>query len=81
LNLGYSEAVCFFNRDRIVVAVAVLTSFKQCGAGNRMSVYSTSKNVTILPVPVPQNTSGSWTYQGCLKQVPLFSVTPPVILT
>ncbi|KAJ7364627.1 copper radical oxidase-like protein, partial [Mycena albidolilacea] len=48
--------------------VPELTSFKQCGAGNRMSVYSTSKNVTILPVPIPQNTSGSWTYQGCLKQ-------------
>ncbi|KAJ7017911.1 copper radical oxidase [Mycena alexandri] len=41
-----------------------------CGAGNRMSVYSTSKNVTILPVPVPQNSSipGSWTYQGCLME-------------
>ncbi|KAJ7720041.1 hypothetical protein B0H16DRAFT_1793954 [Mycena metata] len=39
-----------------------------CGAGNRMSVYSTSANVTILPVPVPQNTSGSWTYQGCLME-------------
>ncbi|KAJ7758795.1 copper radical oxidase [Mycena maculata] len=41
-----------------------------CGAGNRMSVYSTTKNVTILPVPVPQNSSipGSWTYQGCLME-------------
>ncbi|KAF7333204.1 hypothetical protein MVEN_02386300 [Mycena venus] len=39
-----------------------------CGAGNRMSVYSTTKNVTILPVAVPQNSSipGSWSYQGCL---------------
>ncbi|KAJ7113633.1 copper radical oxidase [Mycena epipterygia] len=41
-----------------------------CGAGNRMSVYSTSKTVTILPVPVPQNSSipGSWSYQGCLME-------------
>ncbi|KAJ6574202.1 copper radical oxidase [Mycena capillaripes] len=41
-----------------------------CGAGNRMSVYSTTKNITILPVPVPQNTSlpGSWSYQGCLME-------------
>ncbi|KAJ7244340.1 glyoxal oxidase N-terminus-domain-containing protein [Mycena rebaudengoi] len=39
-----------------------------CGAGNRMSVYSTTKNPTILPVPVPQNSNipGSWSYQGCL---------------
>ncbi|KAJ6556620.1 copper radical oxidase, partial [Mycena vulgaris] len=41
-----------------------------CGAGSRMSVYSTSKTVTILPVPTPQNTSlpGSWEYQGCLAE-------------
>ncbi|KAF7361017.1 hypothetical protein MSAN_01131900 [Mycena sanguinolenta] len=41
-----------------------------CGAGNRMSVYSTTKNVTILPVPTPQNSSipGSWSYQGCLME-------------
>ncbi|KAJ7323283.1 copper radical oxidase [Mycena albidolilacea] len=41
-----------------------------CGAGNRMSVYSTTKNITILPVPVPQNSSlpGSWSYQGCLME-------------
>ncbi|KAJ7058518.1 galactose oxidase [Mycena amicta] len=39
-----------------------------CGAGNRMSTYATSTNVTILPVPTPQNSSipGSWSYQGCL---------------
>ncbi|KAJ7202648.1 glyoxal oxidase N-terminus-domain-containing protein [Mycena pura] len=41
-----------------------------CGAGNRMSVYSTTKTPTILPVPVPQTTGipGSWTYQGCLME-------------
>ncbi|KAK7018349.1 WSC domain-containing protein [Favolaschia claudopus] len=45
-------------------------STEACGAGNRMSVYSTSKNVTILPVPIPQNSSipGSWSYQGCLME-------------
>ncbi|KAF7291128.1 hypothetical protein MIND_01256000 [Mycena indigotica] len=43
-------------------------STEACGAGNRMSTYSTSKNVTILPVPTAQNSSipGSWSYQGCL---------------
>ncbi|KAJ7659257.1 copper radical oxidase [Mycena polygramma] len=39
-----------------------------CGAGNRMSVYSTSQNVTILPVPVALNSTGSWSYQGCLME-------------
>ncbi|KAF8169415.1 copper radical oxidase [Mycena galopus ATCC 62051] len=41
-----------------------------CGAGNRISVYSATKNVTILPVAVPQNSSipGSWSYQGCLME-------------
>ncbi|KAJ7113154.1 galactose oxidase [Mycena epipterygia] len=42
-----------------------------CGAGNRLSLYSSSKNITILPVPVAQNSSipGSWSYQGCLAEV------------
>ncbi|KAJ6479629.1 hypothetical protein C8R45DRAFT_1076519 [Mycena sanguinolenta] len=42
-----------------------------CGAGNRLSIYSTSPNITILPVPVPQNSSipGFWSYQGCLAEV------------
>ncbi|KAJ7222415.1 hypothetical protein GGX14DRAFT_428693 [Mycena pura] len=40
-----------------------------CGGGSRLSVYSTTKNVTILPVPVPQNSSlGAWSYQGCLPE-------------
>ncbi|KAJ7364637.1 copper radical oxidase [Mycena albidolilacea] len=41
-----------------------------CGAGNRLSIYSTTQNITILPVPVPQNSSipGSWSYQGCLAE-------------
>ncbi|KAJ7659270.1 copper radical oxidase [Mycena polygramma] len=42
-----------------------------CGAGNRLSIYSTTQNITILPVPVVQNSSipGSWSYQGCLAEV------------
>lgn len=42
-----------------------------CGGANRLSVYSTTETVQVLPVPVAQNTSlpGSWKYQGCLKYV------------
>ncbi|KAJ7469596.1 copper radical oxidase, partial [Mycena latifolia] len=49
-----------------------------CGAGNRLSVYSTTQNITILPVPVPQNASipGSWSYQGCLAEKPGGRVFP-----
>ncbi|KAJ7229668.1 glyoxal oxidase N-terminus-domain-containing protein [Mycena haematopus] len=41
-----------------------------CGAGNRLSIYSTTPNITILPIPVPQNSSipGFWSYQGCLAE-------------
>ncbi|KAJ7880660.1 glyoxal oxidase N-terminus-domain-containing protein [Mycena leptocephala] len=41
-----------------------------CGNGNRLSIYSTTPNITILPIPVPQNDSipGSWSYQGCLAE-------------
>ncbi|GJJ13871.1 hypothetical protein Clacol_008128 [Clathrus columnatus] len=40
-------------------------SSEACGAGNRLSVYSSNTNLTLLPVPVPQNTSlpGNWQYQ------------------
>ncbi|KAF7291129.1 hypothetical protein MIND_01256100 [Mycena indigotica] len=45
-----------------------------CGAGNRLSVYSTvpNGNITIIPVPTPQNTSlpDLWEYQGCLEEKP-----------
>ncbi|KAJ6589389.1 glyoxal oxidase N-terminus-domain-containing protein [Mycena capillaripes] len=49
-----------------------------CGAGNRLSVYSTTQNITILPVPVPQNSSipGSWVYQGCLAEANNVRVFP-----
>lgn len=45
-------------------------SSEMCGAGNRLSVYSASTNVTIYPVPSTLNTSlpTGWTYQGCLAE-------------
>ncbi|KAJ7186433.1 copper radical oxidase [Mycena filopes] len=43
-----------------------------CGSGNRLSIYSTAPdgNITILPIPVVQNSSipGNWSYQGCLAE-------------
>lgn len=40
-----------------------------CGGPNRLSVYTSTGNVTALPVPTPQNTSlpDGWSYQGCLQ--------------
>ncbi|KAJ7635293.1 galactose oxidase [Roridomyces roridus] len=55
-----------------------------CGAGNRLSVYSTTPNVTIFPVPTVQNDSlpGSFVYQGCLPEPPNARVFPwELILT
>ncbi|KAF7334608.1 hypothetical protein MVEN_02290900 [Mycena venus] len=45
-------------------------STQACGAGNRLSIYSTTQNITVLPTPIPQNSSipGSWSYQGCLAE-------------
>ncbi|KAH9927682.1 copper radical oxidase [Fomitopsis serialis] len=45
-------------------------STEACGGPNRLSVYTSTDNVTVYPVPVPQNTSlpGQWQYQGCLKE-------------
>ncbi|KAK0449009.1 uncharacterized protein EV420DRAFT_787296 [Desarmillaria tabescens] len=42
-------------------------STEACGAGNRLSVYSTTENITALPVAVAlvDNLPGQWTYQGC----------------
>ncbi|KAJ9116297.1 hypothetical protein QFC22_004737 [Naganishia vaughanmartiniae] len=39
-----------------------------CGAGNRMSIYSTSANLTTLGVPTAQKTGlpAGWTYSGCV---------------
>ncbi|KAL4076636.1 glyoxal oxidase [Scleroderma yunnanense] len=41
-----------------------------CGAGNRLSVYSSTGNITALPVPTTQTTGlpGKWAYQGCLSE-------------
>ncbi|KAJ7364626.1 glyoxal oxidase N-terminus-domain-containing protein [Mycena albidolilacea] len=45
-------------------------STQACGAGDRLSIYSTTQNITVIPIPTPQNTSipGSWSYQGCLAE-------------
>ncbi|KAH7886764.1 copper radical oxidase-like protein [Phlebopus sp. FC_14] len=41
-----------------------------CGGPNRISVYTSASNVTVLPVPTTQKTSlsGQWQYQGCLAE-------------
>ncbi|KAG6895209.1 hypothetical protein C0992_002565 [Termitomyces sp. T32_za158] len=40
-----------------------------CGGPNRVSVYSSTGNVTILPVPTPLQTGlpANWQYKGCLR--------------
>ncbi|KAL7277999.1 hypothetical protein ACG7TL_007952 [Trametes sanguinea] len=45
-------------------------STEACGGPNRLSVYTSTGNVTALPVPTPQNTSlpGQWEYKGCLQE-------------
>jgi len=41
---------------------------EMCGAGNRLSVYSTISPPPVLPVPIVQMTNlpGSWKYSGCI---------------
>ncbi|KAG6890187.1 hypothetical protein C0995_010892 [Termitomyces sp. Mi166 len=41
-----------------------------CGGPNRVSVYSSTGNVTILPVPTPLQTGlpANWQYKGCLRE-------------
>ncbi|KAF8151649.1 hypothetical protein B0H34DRAFT_801346 [Crassisporium funariophilum] len=45
-------------------------STQACGGPNRVSVYSSTGNVTALPVPVTQTTNlpGKFTYAGCLRE-------------
>ncbi|KAI0364868.1 galactose oxidase [Pilatotrama ljubarskyi] len=45
-------------------------STQACGGPNRLSVYSSTGNVTALPVPTPLNSSlpGQWEYKGCLQE-------------
>ncbi|KAI0764219.1 hypothetical protein BD413DRAFT_483077 [Trametes elegans] len=45
-------------------------STEACGGPNRLSVYTSTGNVTALPVPTPQNSSlpGQWVYKGCLQE-------------
>ncbi|KAJ6552838.1 galactose oxidase [Mycena capillaripes] len=77
---GEFSTQCFCGNELIDGAVAAPpddcssacggNSTQACGAGSRLSVYSTTQNITILPIPVPQNSSipGSWSYQGCLSE-------------
>ncbi|KAL6310273.1 copper radical oxidase [Sparassis latifolia] len=41
-----------------------------CGGPNALSVYTSTGNVTVYPVPITLNTSlpGEWQYQGCLEE-------------
>lgn len=41
-----------------------------CGAGNRLSVYTSMGSITIIPVPTPLTSGlpGQWVYQGCLAE-------------
>ncbi|TFK38505.1 hypothetical protein BDQ12DRAFT_723345 [Crucibulum laeve] len=41
-----------------------------CGGPNRLSVYTSTGNVTALPVPTPLqiNLPGQWVYKGCLRE-------------
>lgn len=50
------------------VAANDIEDREACGGPSRLSVYTSTGNVTVFPVPTIQNTSlpGSWQYQGCL---------------
>lgn len=41
-----------------------------CGGPDRMSIYTSSKNLTVIPVPTVKTTGlpAGWTYQGCLAE-------------
>ncbi|KAJ6589404.1 copper radical oxidase [Mycena capillaripes] len=77
---GEFSTQCFCGDELIEGAVKVPDSqcnqacggntTQACGAGGRLSIYATTQNITVLPVPTPQNTSlpGSWEYQGCLLE-------------
>ncbi|KAF9465644.1 copper radical oxidase [Collybia nuda] len=49
-----------------------------CGGPNRLSVYSSTGNVTALPIPIPLNTSlpGQWQYKGCFREPQGFRALP-----
>ncbi|KAI9459290.1 glyoxal oxidase N-terminus-domain-containing protein [Boletus coccyginus] len=46
------------------------SSTETCGGPNRLSVYTSTGNVTTFPAPTIQTTGlpGSWQYQGCLPE-------------
>ncbi|KAF8525138.1 copper radical oxidase [Hysterangium stoloniferum] len=53
-------------------------SSEACGAGNRLSVYSSTQDLILLPVPVVQKTNlpGNWQYIGCLAEPGAVRVFP-----
>jgi hypothetical protein len=53
-----------------------------CGGPNRVSVYSSDGNITIIPVPVIKNSSlpGQWSYQGCLTLVVLHGILHKMLM-
>ncbi|KAH9946755.1 hypothetical protein B0H21DRAFT_388973 [Amylocystis lapponica] len=78
-GLEYSVQ-CFCSNN--LVEGAVITADTDCGMGcggnateacggpNRLSVYTSTENVTAYPVPTVLNTSlpGQWQYYGCLQE-------------
>ena len=42
---------------------------QKCGAGNRMSVYSSQNPLKIILKPAPTQKVGNWTYQGCATSI------------
>jgi hypothetical protein len=43
---------------------------QKCGAGNRLSVWSSQTPVKVIPVPKPVQNVSDWTYQGCITEGP-----------
>ncbi|KAJ7720043.1 galactose oxidase [Mycena metata] len=85
---GEFSTQCFCGNELVEGSVSVPNSecnmacggnsSQACGAGDRLSIYSTTQNITVLPVPVAQNTSlpGFWEYQGCLEEANNVDIFP-----
>lgn len=51
-----------------------------CGAGNRLSIYSSTEEVAVYPVPTAKTEGlpGNWEYQGCFALVNCWFLPPPI---